>query len=66
MANVCDKFRQNFRQTFIEQIVSMFGNLSEDKWFISIGKPISWLTTAGEKDSFPPASLDDNVSEIDF
>jgi hypothetical protein len=66
MANVCDKFRQNFRQTFIEQVVSMFGNLSTDKWFLSIGKPLPWLSSTGEEDNFPPASEDTNETETDF
>lgn len=66
MANVCDKFRQNFKQTFIEEVVSMFNNLSTDKWFLSIGKPLPWLTAAGEEDALPPASEDTNESEINF
>ena len=66
MANVCDKFRQNFKQTFIEEVVSMFGNLSEDKWFLSIGKPLPWLSAQGEEDGFPPASEDNTVTEIEF
>jgi len=66
MATVCDKFRQNFKRTFIEEVVSMFNDLSSDKWFISIGKPLPWISETGEEDSFPPASVDDNVTEIDF
>lgn len=66
MANVCDKFRQNFKQTFIEQIVSMFGNLSEDKWFLSIGKPLPWISETGSEDGFPPSATDTEATEIDF
>lgn len=66
MANVCDKFRQNFKQTFIEQVVSMFGNLSMDKWFLSIGKPLPWVSESGTEDGFPPSASDTEATEIDF
>jgi len=66
MANVCDKFRQNFKQTFVEEVVSMFSNLSTDKWFLSIGKPLPWLSSQGEQDGLPPASEDINDTEIAF
>ena len=66
MANVCDKFRQNFKQTFIEEVVSMFNNLSTDKWFLSIGKPLPWLSAQGEEDGFPPASENNDVTETEF
>lgn len=66
MANVCDKFRQNFKQTFIEQIASMFGVMSPDKWFLSIGKPLPWVSNAGESEGIPPAALDTDKTETEF
>jgi hypothetical protein len=66
MANVCDKFRQNFKQTFIDHFAMMFGNLSTDKWFLSIGKPLPWVSSAGETDNLPPAALDTEQTEIEF
>jgi hypothetical protein len=66
MANVCDKFRQNFKQTFIEQVAHMFGNLSMDKWFLSIGKPLPWISESGAEDGFPPAASDTEATEVDF
>ena len=66
MANVCDKFRHNFKKTFIENIVMMFGNRSMDKWFVSIGKPLPWISAADEVDSFPPAAQDNDLTETDF
>lgn len=66
MANVCDKFRQNFKQTFIEQVAHMFSNLSIDKWFLSIGKPLPWVSESGTEDGFPPAASDTEATEVDF
>jgi hypothetical protein len=66
MANVCDKFRQNFKQTFIDHFAMMFGNLSTDKWFLSIGKPLPWLSTSGEIDNLPPAAADTDQTESEF
>jgi len=66
MANVCDKFRQNFKQTFIDHFAMMFGNLSTDKWFLSIGKPLPWITNLGENDNLPPAAEDTNQVETEF
>jgi Bacteriophage T4, Gp8 len=66
MANVCDKFRQNFKQTFIDRFAMMFDNLSTDKWFLSIGKPLPWISNAGEIDNLPPAVQDTEQAEIEF
>ena len=66
MANVCDKFRQNFKQTFIDHFAMMFDSLSTDKWFLSIGKPLPWISSAGEIDNLPPAATDTEQTEIEF
>ena len=66
MANVCDKFRHSFKQTFIDHFAMMFSTLSTDKWFLSIGKPLPWVSTAGETDNLPPAAADTEQTEIEF
>lgn len=66
MANVCDKFRQNFKQTFIDHFAMMFGNLSTDKWFLSIGKPLPWISTSGEIENLPPAAADTDQTDLSF
>ena len=66
MANVCDKFRHSFKQTFIDHFAMMFSTLSTDKWFLSIGKPLPWVSAAGETDNLPPAAADTEQTEIEF
>ena len=66
MANVCDKFRHSFKQTFIDHFAMMFTSLYEDKWFLSIGKPLPWVFVAGETDNLPPAAADTEQTEIEF
>lgn len=67
MAISCNPLRQNFKRYIVDTFFDKFNNLSEDNWFLSIGRPIPWPggITSGEDGDVPEAG-DTETTETDF
>jgi hypothetical protein len=64
---VCDPFRQDFRQYLIQQFYEKFKVLSDDVFFLGIGKNTEWTDSSGlNSDAAPPKNVDCVRSDTDF
>jgi hypothetical protein len=67
MAISCDPLRQNLKRYVVDTFFDKFNNLSDDTWFLSIGRPLPWSggATASEDGNVPEA-VDSETTETDF
>jgi len=59
----CDPFRQNHRRFIADTILDEYSDLSDENFFLCIGKITPWGITGGD---FPPSSVDSVQDETDF
>lgn len=62
MSRSCDPFRQNHKRYIIEKILDEYGDLSNENFFLSIGKITPWATDNDER----IASIDSVRDNVDF
>lgn len=67
MAISCDPLRQNLKRYVVDTFFDKFGNLSDDTWFLSIGRPLPWPGGAtSTEDGDVPQATDTEITETDF
>ncbi len=67
MAISCDPLRQNLKRYVVDAFFDRFTNLSDDTWFLSIGRPTPWAGGAtSTEDGETPQATDSELTETDF
>ena len=63
----CDPLRQSFKTHVAKTILKSFSVLSDDKWFLTIGKPTPWPGGATVNDEgLIPVTSDSDIDTQDF
>jgi hypothetical protein len=63
----CDPLRQNLKRYVVDTFFDKFNNLSEDTWFLSIGRPTPWPGGAtSTEDGEVPVGDDTEQNETEF
>lgn len=64
---VCDPFKQELRRDLIQNFFDEFNPLSENKYFLSIGKTTPWVDSSGiTNDNYPNKSVDSVYNDTNF
>lgn len=64
MPSSCDPFRQNHKRFVVDTMLDQFEDISNENFFMSIGKITSWADTSGG--DIPTGSVDTIKDETDF
>jgi len=62
----CDPFKQNLKRHAALDFIGDFADLSENRWFLGVGKPSPWTDADGGSDTTPPVAVDAVKTDTNF